>query len=235
MIFKGWQKTSLIDYPDKISTVLFCGGCNFRCPFCYNFDLVLHPDELVDLRGEMVLEYLSSNRSLYQAVVVTGGEPILHIELPQFLEAIKELGLLAGIETNGSRPDVLGELIDGALVDFVAMDVKAPLLFDKYCRASGISDEGIFKAVLESVDMLIGSEVDYELRVTVVPGIHQLDDVLQLGSQLRGARRVVIQQFLPERTLDRKLQSTVPYSKDQFFYLQRELKKSIANCTVRNL
>ncbi len=235
MTFKGWQKTSLIDYPDKISSVLFCGGCNLRCPFCYNRDLVLYPAKLEDLQEETVLGYLSENRALYQAVSVTGGEPTLYDELPAFLTRVKEQGLLVGIETNGTRRAMLGDLIADGLVDFVAMDLKAPLVLEKYRVASGIGDEGTFQNVLESVELITASEVDYEFRFTVVPDIHQSADVLKLGSQLKGAKRLVLQQFSPEQTLNRDLQSRIPYSEEQFRDWQGQLEKMVTECTVRNL
>ena len=235
MTFKGWQKTSLIDYPDKISSVLFCGGCNLRCPFCYNRDLVLYPGKLDDLPGETVLEYLLENRALYQAVCVTGGEPTLYDELPAFLAQVKELGLLVGLETNGTRRAMLEELIAACLVDFIAMDLKAPLVFEKYRQASGNGDEKIFRAVMQSVELITASEIAYEFRFTVVPEIHRSEDVLELGSQIKGARRLVLQQFSPEQTLDRALQNCVPYPEEQFLEWQEKLKPLVGDCALRNL
>ncbi len=235
MTFKGWQKTSLIDYPDKISSVLFCGGCNLRCPFCYNRDLVLYPSKLDDLAGETVLEYLLENRALYQAVCVTGGEPTLYDELPAYLAQIKELGLLVGIETNGTRRAVLAELIAARLVDFIAMDLKAPLVFEKYRQATGSSDEEIFRDVMQSVELIKASEIAYEFRLTVVPEIHRVEDVLEVGSQIKGAKRLVLQQFSPEQTLDRALQNCVPYPAGQFLEWQEKLKPLVRECSVRNL
>ncbi len=137
MIFKGWLKTSLIEYPGRVCTVLFSGGCNFRCPYCYNRELVLGYRKLPDIESEEVINFLKVNLNLYQAVMVTGGEPTLNRELPEFLCKVKELELSCGLESNGSDPDLLKSLLDQELIDFVAMDIKAPLTMEKYSRTSG--------------------------------------------------------------------------------------------------
>ena len=132
MTFKGWKQTSLIEYPGKISTVVFTGGCNFRCPFCYNSQLVERPQQLADLDADTVLNYLEDNAHLYQALVITGGEPTLNTGVPDFLSRVKALGLCTGMETNGSNPVMVAKLLEQELVDYIAMDVKAPLDWEAY-------------------------------------------------------------------------------------------------------
>ena len=204
MTFKGWQKTSLLEYPGRISTVLFAGGCNFRCPFCYNPPLVLEAGSIPDLGEETVLGYLAENRRLYQAVAVSGGEPTLQPGLAGFLEKVGELGLERGLATNGSCPEVLRDLLRRSAVDFVAMDVKAPLDWEAYRRAAGLAEaqRGLFEGVLESVGILGAAPVRVELRCTVVPGLHREEDLVRLAGQLAGAHRFVLQAFRPGRTLD---------------------------------
>lgn len=204
MTFKGWQKTSLLEYPDRISSVLFVGGCNFRCPFCYNPPLVLEAESIPDLSAEAVLGYLAENRRLYQAVAVSGGEPTLHPGLAGFLERVGELGLERGLQTNGSRPEVLRDLLRRSAVDYVAMDVKAPLDWEAYRRAAGLTEaqRGLFEKVLESIQLLRSAPVRVELRCTVVPGLHGEEDLVRLAGQLAGAPRFALQAFRPGRTLD---------------------------------
>ena len=213
MTFKGWQKTSLIEYPGQVATVLFVGGCGFRCPFCYNAALVLAPEAIPDLDAEVVLSYLAANRRLYQAVVVSGGEPTLACGLPDFLERVGRLSLLRGLATNGSRPEVLGELLERALVEYVAMDVKAPLNWEAYRAAAGLEEGAreILDRVRESIALLLQATVQVEFRCTAVPGLHSAPDLLELAAQLRGARRLALQSFRPGPTLSPALASAEPY------------------------
>ncbi len=197
MIFRGWMKTSLIEYPGKVATVLFAGNCNFRCPFCYNRDLVMNPGRLGPIAEDEVLGYLEENRHLYRAAVVTGGEPTMDPGLTAFLSAVKRLGLLTGLETNGTNPGLLELLFKDGLLDFVAMDIKAPLDWDRYSRAAGIKDKRLFESVRKSVEFLLSSGKDYEFRTTVVPGLHKEADILDLASEIRGAKRYALQAFIP--------------------------------------
>jgi pyruvate formate lyase activating enzyme len=242
--FKAWQKTSLIEYPGKLSTVLFVGGCNFRCPFCYNASLVLEPEATPDLPGETVLDYLDGHRSLYQAAVVTGGEPTLREELPEFLQAVKSLGLLAGLETNGSRPALLERLLRERLVDFVAMDLKGALEPKAYRRAAGLDTEraaSTVEAVRESLGRLAaalsGSGVEVELRCTVVPSLHSDRDLRKLAAELAAAGfpRLVLQQFRPERALEPALRSQAPFAVEELERLRATVARRGIACDLRGL
>ncbi len=235
MKFSGWQKTSLIEYPGKISTVLFTGSCNFRCPFCYNVDLVLNPEKLPPIDESTVLEYLEQNRGLYHAVVVTGGEPTMHKELPKFLGKVKKLDFLVGLETNGTNPMMIERLIKNRLVDFVSMDIKAPLAWEKYKKAAGISDKGLFESVKKSVKILLGSNVDYEFRTTVVPKIHTEKDIVDISRQIKGAKHYVLQQFLPKNTIDEKFSKATPFRVEKLVNLRLKIKKNVAACEIRNV
>jgi pyruvate formate lyase activating enzyme len=240
LIFKAWQKTSLIEYPGKLCTVLFVGGCNFRCPFCYNASLVMNPGAIPDLPAETALRYLAERRSLYQAAVVTGGEPTLNEELPSFFRSLKSLGFLGGLETNGSRPDMLRHLLQQRLVDFVAMDVKGPLETRFYRRAAGLrsGQADTVAAVRESLELLAeASELTVELRCTVVPGIHRPKELRSLGRELRGLglSSLVLQQFQPERALDPALRRVTPFSGEALEALRRSVEAQGAGCTIRGL
>jgi pyruvate formate lyase activating enzyme len=236
MTFRGWQKTSLIEYPGRVSTVLFTGGCNFRCPFCYNAELVLSPENLPAIEESEVLRVLKKRRKLYQAVVVTGGEPTLEKGLPLFFSKVKKLGLLTGLETNGTNPGMLRELIRRKLVDFIAMDVKAPLTREKYMKSAGIKDRKLFEGVKKSVRLIIKSGMDYEFRTTVHPRLHKEEDILKIAEQLKGAKKYVIQQFTPrETTIDGSFSETKPYPDGKLLEVKKRIEGVLKSCEVRNI
>lgn len=207
MELKGFQGISLIDYPGKISTVIFIGGCNFSCPFCHNKDLVLSPEKLDTLEFNYVIEALNERRNFIDAVVVTGGEPTIAQGIITFLEAVKDIGLLIKLDTNGYKTDVLTELLSRRLVDYVAMDVKTS--FDKYEEAAGVKVET--KRIGESISLILGSKIDYEFRTTVVPVIVEKEDIKKIGKKVTGAKRYALQQFVNKNTLDGSFSRKKPY------------------------
>jgi pyruvate formate lyase activating enzyme len=233
--FKGWQKTSLVEYPGKVATVLFTGGCSFRCPFCYNAPLVLRHEEIPDLDSEAVLGYLAGSSRLYQAVVVSGGEPTLHPDLPAFFEQVGALGLLRGLETNGSRPEALAGLLARGLVEYVALDVKAPLEWPAYRRAAGLEQGGqeLLERVKASVALLRSAAIEVEFRCTAVPGLHSAPDLLALAGQLAGAHRFVLQSFRPGRTLSPELSSAGTFPADVLRQVAGEIRGLFACLEVR--
>jgi len=194
----GFQKLSLLDYPGKLSAIIFTLGCNFRCPFCYVPHLVL-PEmmkKIKEIPVEYVLTYLKKRRRFLDAVVVSGGEATIHSDLPDFLKQIKSMGYLVALETNGSNNRMLRQLISDRLVDYVEMDLKAPLEFNKYNRAvGGVLTEEAFKNIRESVEMLLASSIDYEFRTTLVRELHTKEDILEICRSIEGAKRYYLQNF----------------------------------------
>jgi pyruvate formate lyase activating enzyme len=233
--FKGWQKTSLIEYPGRVASVLFTGGCSFRCPFCYNAALVLTPERIPDLSGEEVLSWLAEHRRLYQAVVVSGGEPTLAAGLPGFLRRVGELGLLRGLATNGSRPEVLGELLAGGLLDYVGMDVKAPLEWQAYRAAAGLQEgeRPLLAGVRRSIELLRRSAIEVEFRCTAVPGLHSAGDLLALAGTLRGASRLALQAFRPGPTLSPALCSAPAYPVETLREVAAQVRGWFASVELR--
>ncbi len=197
MEIKGLQKTSLIDYPGNVCATIFTPGCNLRCPFCYNRDLVLCPESLLSFSREGILHWLQERQALLDGVCISGGEPTLQPGLVQFLEEIKGLGLKVKLDTNGTRPGVVEELLGKRLLDYVALDVKAPP--EKYAYASGGRADLV--KVLETVSLLRHSQVAHEFRTTVIPGLQQ-DDLERIACLLEGARCYVLQVFQPGNVLD---------------------------------
>ncbi|TKJ43072.1 anaerobic ribonucleoside-triphosphate reductase activating protein [Candidatus Aerophobetes bacterium Ae_b3b] len=226
MEFKGFIKTSVIEYPGKIVSLVFVGGCNFRCPFCQNPDLVLNPRSLPSTGEKEVIDHLLSRRKWLDGLVITGGEPMLEKDLPNFLSKIKKEGFLVEIETNGTNPGMLRDLVKRSLIDYLALDIKAPFEWEKYSKAAGIVDENLFGKVKESVKILSGSNIDYELRTTVVPGLVDQEDLISIARSFGSVKKYVLQQFVPKITLDKQYEKIKPYSKDKL----EEMKEKIADC-----
>lgn len=230
MHLKGWVRTSLIDFPDHIATVLFTGGCNFRCPMCHNADLVLRPGELPDLPPEEVWAFLVRRVGLVDGVVITGGEPTLQPELIPFLRRVREQGLDIKLDTNGYRPDVLAALLDEGLVDYVALDVKAPP--EKYPLLAGCDD--LDMAQLErSITLLRDNGLSHEFRTTVVPGLLDEQDVEAIARWIAEAEQYVLQQFRPQHTLDPALEALTPYPAERLQAMARRVRRWVAHVTVR--
>ncbi len=227
---KGWVRTSLIEYPGHIATVLFVAGCNFRCPPCHNADLVQRPAEIADLDVKEVWGFLSRRVGLVDGVVVTGGEPTLHSGLMPFLRRVRERGFDVKLDTNGYRPDVLAALLDEGLVDYVAMDVKAPPI--KYPLLAGRASVDVAR-IERSVDLLRGSGLPHEFRTTVVPGLLDEADVEEIARWIAGAERYVLQQFRPRRTLDPALETSIPYPVEALRAMAERVGRWVAQAMVR--
>ncbi|MFQ6066681.1 MAG: anaerobic ribonucleoside-triphosphate reductase activating protein [bacterium] len=233
MEFKGFIKTSLIEYPGKIASVAFVGGCNFRCPFCQNPDLVLNSQNLPSISEKEIIDHLLSKKKWLDGLVISGGEPMLEPDLPNFVSQIKKEGFLVAIETNGTNPGMLRDLMGKNLVDCVALDIKARFDWEKYRKAAGISDEPLFEDVKESVKILLESNIDYELRTTAVPGLVDAEDVISIARDLEGARKYVLQQFMSKATLDKQYQKIEPYSKAQLQAMKEKATHYVKACEIR--
>lgn len=226
---KGIQKMSLVDYPDKICAVVFLPVCNFRCPFCFNVELVLNPDKLPEISREDFFEFLESRRKWLDGVCVTGGEPTLHKDLPGFLREIKNRGFLVKLDTNGSNPRMLESLLKENLLDYISMDIKASQ--ENYEKAAGAKVN--MDAVKKSAELLRSSNVDYEFRTTAVPGLFTRQDALAIGEWLRGSKKYFIQQFRPQQTLDKSFQKTKPFTHKELKEFQKAMKPFFKHCEVR--
>jgi pyruvate formate lyase activating enzyme len=196
---KGLEKFSPLDFPGFIASTVFLGGCNFRCPFCHNADLVLRPDTLTSMPLDYFVTYLDSRQGWLEGVCVSGGEPLLDEDLEVLLRVIKDRNLLVKLDTNGSLPDRLRDLIRSGLVDQVAMDVKAPLARYKQVTRSEVPEDDIVR----SIDAIRGSRLPYMFRTTVVPGVVGERDLLEIAQMLHGAALFQVQQFSPRNTIDK--------------------------------
>ena len=214
---KGFMDLSLVDWDGHVVCVLFTPGCNFRCPFCYNTDLVLRPHELPDVPLQKVIDYLENDGWAIDGVAITGGEPTLWPDLPELCAVFKEMGLGVKLDTNGTSPEMLERLVGSRLVDYVAMDVKAPLVPEKYSVACGVDARSFLPKVRRSIAFLLRSNsVDYELRTTVVPGLHEPSDIRAICEAIRGCKRYVLQAFKPlGPTIDPSFSSLKPLTEEE--------------------
>lgn len=185
----GLQKLSLVDYPGKTAAVLFTGGCNFRCPFCHNFELVMNPGE--PMNDNEVFDYLKKRKGLLDAVVITGGEPLLHSDVAETVKEVKALGYPVKIDTNGTFPGRLAELLAQGNVDYVAMDIKN--CREKYYLTAGADVD--LDAVEKSIVLLKNSGVDFEFRTTVVSQLHTEEDFVRIGQWIKGEEKYYLQRF----------------------------------------
>ncbi|MBQ7378010.1 MAG: anaerobic ribonucleoside-triphosphate reductase activating protein [Clostridia bacterium] len=193
MILKGLQKMTLLDYPGKVAATVFTGGCNMRCPFCHNAPLVLFSNEVETVCTEDFFTFLKKRQGILDGVCVTGGEPLLQADLADFLGEIKSLGFSVKLDTNGTNPQKLRELIDARLVDYVAMDIKnSP---SRYAETVGI-DGFDLSPVFDSVSLLLSGIVDYEFRTTVVRELHSEEDLLAIAAWIKNAQHYYLQGYI---------------------------------------
>lgn len=189
----GIQKMTLLDYPGKIACTLFTGGCNFRCPFCQNSDLVFLAENMAQIPREELFDFLTRRQGILEGICISGGEPLLQPGIEAFLRRIKELGYPIKLDTNGSFPDQLEHLIDEGLIDYVAMDLKN--CRERYSETVGLTKLDL-AAVEKSVALLMQEKIPYEFRTTVVKELHTAEDMRRLGEWIKGARKLVLQQFV---------------------------------------
>lgn len=224
MNFSGITKTSLVDFPDKIATVLFTPGCNLRCPFCHNWRIVVDPKPPF-LDEEMIFHLLKSRKKYINRVVVTGGEPTLHEDLPKFLKKLKEQKFFIKLDTNGFFPKILKKSL--FYLDYVALDVKTTL--EKY-KLLGTNNTENF---LESLKILKYGKKEYELRTTIVPGFVDKKDLKKIGELYKGSKKTVLQQFVPDETLDKKFKDVKPYSVEYINKVAEYFKDFTEKITIR--
>ncbi len=220
----GVQKFSLLDYPDKISAIIFTAGCNFHCGYCHNPELFSSNSEWSENK---VLEFLKSREGKLDGVVVTGGEPTIHKDLPDLIKKIKSLGFLVKLDTNGTNPGMLKYLIDFKMIDYAAMDIKAPLY--KYKIITGIEPVGIE----ESIKILLQNNIPYEFRTTALASQLEIKDFEKIGKMIDGADKYFIQKFVPSKILNPKLLADRGYTNSEINSIITILNKYIKSVGIR--
>ncbi|MBR0461848.1 MAG: anaerobic ribonucleoside-triphosphate reductase activating protein [Erysipelotrichaceae bacterium] len=226
----GLQKLTLLDYPGKMAATVFTGGCNFRCPFCHNRSLVFLNENETEIGSDVILDYLEQRKNMLDGVCITGGEPLLHEGLEDFIRQIKEKGLLVKLDTNGSQSQKLKDLVEKGLVDYVAMDVKNSK--DRYAMTIGLEQYDLSE-VEKSVEYLKEGHVDYEFRTTVVKEFHEDTDFRQLGEWLRGAKNYYLQNFEEQETCI--MRGLHPLKLEQLKDIEETLRPYVENIALRGV
>ena len=223
------QRFSLIDYPGKICATVFTQGCNFRCPYCHNPELVIPSLYREGMADNEVFAFLKKRRGKLDAVNITGGEPTLQPDLIEFIKQIKSLGYMVKIDTNGSFPEILRKLIEGKLLDYIAMDIKAPL--EKYgiVTGSSIAPENI----AASIRLIMDSGIDYEFRTTIVKSLLTERDIEKIGILTGGAKCLVLQKFVPSKTLDPGFMNKNTLTDEKIHNIKEKLEKLVQSVIIR--
>lgn len=227
----GLRKTTLIDYPGQVAATVFLTGCNFRCSFCYSSELVL-PEKIKKqpkISEKELFDFLRKRRGLLEGIVICGGEPTCNEDLPEFIRKIKEMGFSVKLDTNGSNPEMLKKLIDEKLVDYVAMDIKAPK--EKYDKITGVKVR--VQNIEESIRILKEGTVDYEFRITVVPTLHSREDIIEIAKWIGPAKRFFLQNFRAEKTIDSNLEKVKPCPIEFLKELKKEISPYFEICQIR--
>lgn len=235
MEIKAFLETSLIDYEGKVSSVIFLPHCNFRCPYCHNKQLVMNPETLETIAEEKIFSYLKSRKNWIDAVVISGGEPTIHSGLSELCKKIKNFGFLVKLDTNGSLPQRIEQLINNKLVDYIAMDIKTSLNPRRYEIAT--NTKWNIGDIKNSIDLIKTME-NYEFRVTCVPKIVTKADLLNIAHYLNtvhATKALYLQQFRPENLVNPNLESLIPYSKEEMCQFQHELKSYFEKVSLRGV
>lgn len=229
MKIKGLQKTTLLDFPEKVACTVFTGGCNFRCPFCHNASLVLKSDEIEKISESDFFSYLAKRKGILDGVCITGGEPLINDDISDFIKKIREYGFLIKLDTNGSFPNRLESLLNEGLLDYVAMDIKNSK--NKYaitCGSEKYSDE-----IEKSINLIMQKAPDYEFRTTVVRELHTIQDIEDIANQIKNAKRYYLQSFVDSG--DTLVKGFSEYSPEEMLNILENTRKILPSTVLRGV
>ena len=229
MIIKGLQKTTLLDFPSKVACTVFTGGCNFRCPFCHNASLVLTPKDVPEIPEEEFFAFLQKRHGVLEGVCITGGEPLLQNDIIPFIERIHSMGFAVKLDTNGSFPDKLRDIIERGIIDYVAMDVKN--CRDKYALTAGFN--GDVDKIFQSIEYIMSCGIPYEFRTTVVKELHTVQDIEKLAREISGARAYYLQGFVDSDDLIG--QNYTAHTEDVMRQMLAAATPHVALCQLRGI
>ena len=228
MIFGGFQKLTLLDYPGKVACTVFTKGCNFYCPFCHNAFLVEVNGEEESISADSVISYLKKRKGILDGICITGGEPLIHDEIKTFIKEVKSLGFSVKLDTNGSFPEKLKSLVEEGLVDYVAMDIKNS--FDKYPKTSGCENLDL-TPISESIAFLKSGTVDYEFRTTVSSPLHTVSDIEKIAQHIVGAKKYFLQNYVDSGHILGKNLS--PIDEKTLFEMEKAAQKYVKTAQIR--
>jgi pyruvate formate lyase activating enzyme len=231
---KGFVDVSLVDWEGKVSAVIFLPNCNFRCPFCYNAQLVLTPEKMPTVPFEEIQQYLENSKGWLDAATITGGEPTLHEGLSLLCQKLKDLGLKVKLDTNGTNPTITENLIKQGLVDYVALDIKAPLTREKYSKATNTNTTELLERIEKTIEIFFAGQVDYEFRTTLVPTIHEPADIERICQKIKGCKKYVLQNFKGNvETINPTFKSLKPFTQEQMQVFRDTASKIVSNVSSR--
>jgi pyruvate formate lyase activating enzyme len=225
----GLQKVSLIDYPGLICGIVFLQGCNFKCPYCHNPELVDPKLFKPGIRENEVLEFLNTRKGKLDAISITGGEPTIQEDLTSFIKQIKKMGFAVKLDTNGSQPQVIKNLLAENLLDYIAMDIKAPL--EKYKNI--VNTQVDTETIQESISLILKEKIPHEFRTTIIESQLEENDILEIGKLIAGASKYVLQKFVPTKTLDKKFLKEKSFSDEKLQKIKNSLEQQIPTVTIR--
>ena len=229
MLIGGVEKTSLVDYPEKLTAVVFTIGCNFRCGYCHNPELIKPKEDSKILDEEDFFTYLEKRKGLLDAVTITGGEPTLQNDLADFIKRVKDMGFLVKLDTNGCNPEIVENLINKGLLDYIAMDIKNSI--DNYNKVvRNFTDK---EKILKSIRLIMNSNVDYEFRTTTLKSLISMEDFEKIGEMIKGARKYYIQKFIPTKILNENLANDINYTKEEFENIKTKMEKYVNFVSIR--
>ena len=230
MLITGFQKSTLLDYPGKVAALIFTYGCNLRCSYCHNPELVTLPCiPSTIVKEEYILEYLKERKNLLDAVVITGGEPTIQSDLIPFIKNIKKLGYLFKLDTNGTNSKIVKDLLDLDIVDYWAMDVK----YEKELYFQNLEEEIDYKEIVKSIELIKERGKDYEFRTTYVKGIHTINSAKGIGELIKGSKRYYIQNFRPGKTIDPSLDFSNSFTEKELKQIKNIALKYINDVQIR--
>lgn len=230
MQIHGFNKTTLLDYPGYLASTIFLGSCNFRCPFCHNKGLVLCPEKEPVISTNLVLEYLKKRKNILEGVCITGGEPTLSSDLISFIKKIKELGLLVKLDTNGYRPDVLSQLLEENLIDYIAMDIKSSP--NHYPLLVGLKEIDMNK-IKESIHLIMSSTIAYEFRTTLMKELHTMEDIDCIGNWIKGCPSYYLQNYRENEQVIHPVYTG--FTKEELLTFQKHLLKYVKEVQIRGI
>jgi len=228
VIFGGIQKLSLADYPGHTAAVLFTTSCNMRCGYCHNPELVLPERYAEAIPLEEVYDFLAKRQGKLDAIAISGGEPTMHEDLPEFVAALKEAGFLVKLDSNGTHPEMLAQMIAANTIDYIAMDIKGPLHKYSLLAARPIDID----AITRSIKIILDSGLPHEFRTTIVDGQLSLEDFEDIGAMIKGAQRFAAQKFVPSETINPQFMKKSPYTDEEMLQVKQIMEKYVDLCVV---
>lgn len=235
MIIGGFQPVTLLDYPQKVAAIIFTSGCNMRCPFCYNYKLVLpeyiNQEKETFFDEQQILTFLKNRRRYLDGLVITGGEPTIQKDLINFLLKVKELNYIVKLDTNGLLPEALNQLISQKLIDYIAMDIKGPI-DENYYQYSGVNGVNQLFNIKNSIKIIMNSGLPYEFRTTLVKELHKFDDAVKIAQEITGAQLYFLQMFKDESTLDSQAKFS-NFTLEEMEQMRLQCEKFVIKCLIR--